>query len=426
MNNKEQYDVIVIGTGPGGATVAKELSQQGKKVLILERGPNPEIRGRLSQFLRYAMIPGKSLLFTGNFLAMVRGIVTGGSSIFFYGTAGHVPLKMFKSYGIDLTDEVHETLNELSIAPMKEEMLTPMVRKIQSSARQLGYDWKPLDKFMDQDKWQSGQDFGYYGDSSGVKWNAGMFVNQARQSGAVLITKAKVTKVIIENNSAVGVEYKQGLHTVVVRAPQIVLAAGGIGSAVIMKKSGFTQAGQNIFIDPLISVCGTVDDIKAKNEIPMSAGIHLEKEGCSMTDLSLPPFLHMFFAAQVFRFSQMFNQKKTLRIMVKVKDDLGGYVTDGGGVCKKLSESDLQKLDHGYQAAKKILENAGAKNIYKTWYTAAHPGATVKIGELVDSNLKAPCDNLYVCDCSVIPQAWGLPPVLTIISLGKRLAKHLT
>jgi choline dehydrogenase-like flavoprotein len=34
-------------------------------------------------------------------------------------------------------------------------------------------------------------------------------------------------------------------------------------------------------------------------------------------------------------------------------------------------------------------------------------------------------DNLFVCDCSVIPEAWGLPPTTTIIGLGKRLAKHL-
>jgi choline dehydrogenase-like flavoprotein len=45
---------------------------------------------------------------------------------------------------------------------------------------------------------------------------------------------------------------------------------------------------------------------------------------------------------------------------------------------------------------------------------------------VVDANLKTELDNLYVCDCSVIPEAWGLPATLTIISLGKRLAKHLS
>jgi choline dehydrogenase-like flavoprotein len=62
----------------------------------------------------------------------------------------------------------------------------------------------------------------------------------------------------------------------------------------------------------------------------------------------------------------------------------------------------------------------------KTWYLAAHPGGTVKVGDLLDSDLKTEYDNLYVCDCSVIPEAWGLPPTATIIGLGKRLAKHLS
>lgn len=36
--NNERYDVIIIGTGAGGGTVARELADTGKKILILERG----------------------------------------------------------------------------------------------------------------------------------------------------------------------------------------------------------------------------------------------------------------------------------------------------------------------------------------------------------------------------------------------------
>ena len=36
-----------------------------------------------------------------------------------------------------------------------------------------------------------------------------------------------------------------------------------------------------------------------------------------------------------------------------------------------------------------------------------------------------PIGNLYVCDCFVTPEPWGLPPTLTLLSLGKRLAKHI-
>jgi choline dehydrogenase-like flavoprotein len=83
-------------------------------------------------------------------------------------------------------------------------------------------------------------------------------------------------------------------------------------------------------------------------------------------------------------------------------------------------------LLHGYERAKKILKNAGARHIYKSWYIAAHPGGTAKIQDIVDTNLKTEYDNLFVCDCSVIPESFGLPPTLTLIGLGKRLAKHLS
>ena len=34
----EHYDVIVIGTGAGGGTLARHLAPSGKRILLLERG----------------------------------------------------------------------------------------------------------------------------------------------------------------------------------------------------------------------------------------------------------------------------------------------------------------------------------------------------------------------------------------------------
>jgi len=128
----------------------------------------------------------------------------------------------------------------------------------------------------------------------------------------------------------------------------------------------------------------------------------------------------------VFRFHCLFSHSKTLSIMIKAKDGLSGHLTDRGGVRKPLTKSDKEKLMKGYLRASEILKNAGAKNIFKSWYIAAHPGGTAKINDVVDSDLQTDYENLYVCDCSVIPEAWGLPPTLTLIGLGKRLAKHLS
>jgi len=305
-------------------------------------------------------------------------------------------------------------------------MIGPMATIIMESAQDLGYNWQKLDKFMYQDRWKPEYPFGHYGDPHGVKWSARMYLEEAKTNGAQLIDRAKVTRVIIENNTAIGVEFTKNGKTSKLYAPEIVISAGGIGTPVILRASGMQEAGYDFFFDPLIGVRGTVKDIKVPpSEIPMSAGVHMVDEGYMMTDMSHPCQTSALFASAVLRFDKMFSRPNTLQIMVKAKDELGGRLTDKGGIRKVLDDNEKRKLSRGYGRAKEILKNTGAKGIFKTGYLAAHPGGTLKIGQLVDANLKTEYDNLYVCDCSVIPEAWGLPPTSTIIGLGKRLAKHL-
>ena len=425
--NIEDKDYIIVGSGPGGATVAKELSQRKKKVLILEWGDNDPLTGSFWYGAKTLLVPGKSMLFTKQMLGMVRGITTGGSSVHYYATCYPVPFDMLKSYGIDITEEVEEMRSELPVAPLKDAMMGPMTKRIMESAQDLGYKWQKLEKFMYQDRWKPEYPFGHYGDPHGIKWSARMYIEEAITNGAELIDRAKVTKVIIEDKSAIGVEFTKNGRNSTVFAPKIVLSAGGIGTPVIMRASGIKEAGYDFFFDPLIGVRGTVRNMKVPlSEIPMSAGVHMEDEGYMMTDMSHPFATAAIFASGVFRFDKMFSRRNTLQIMVKAKDELGGKLTDSGGIRKSLDQNEKRKLLKGYERAKEILKNAGAKNIFKTGYLAAHPGGTVKVGNLIDSNLKTEYDNLYVCDCSVIPEAWGIPPTSTIIGLGKRLAKHLT
>lgn len=419
-------DVIVVGTGPGGATVARDLARRGKRVLMLEWGPGGPVRGTAAQYVRELLLPGKGLLVTSDILGMVRGITTGGSSLFYYATCFPVPFEMLAAHGIDLTDAVREARNELPIGPLKDEMMTPMATRLMESAQRLGFDWRKLDKFMDQDRWRPEYPFGHYGDPHGVKWSARMHVEDALAHGATLLNGAKVSRVLVERGTATGVEFRLNGERRTASAPAIVVAAGGIGSPLILRRSGLREAGYEFFFDPLVTVCGTVRDVALRhNEIPMSAGVHMKDEGYLMTDMPVPPLLHAVFAAQVFRLTKLFAFRHTARIMVKIKDDLSGRLTDNGGVRKKLLPADRDKLRHGYENASRILREAGATDVYRTGYLAAHPGGTVKIGDLLDADLQTEYRNLYVCDCSVIPEAWGLPPVMTIIGLGKRLARHL-
>jgi len=423
---RDNYDVIVVGTGPGGATVARDMARKQKKVLMLEWGPGDAPNGGIVQSVMEMLMPFKSLLLTPQLLGMVRGICTGGSSIYYYGTSYPIPFEMFKAKGVDLKEADNEVRKDLPfIGPLKEHMITTMAKTMRESAQDLGYNWKPLDKYIIQDKWSPDYKWGV-NDPRDIKWSSLMWVRDALKDGATLLNHAKVVRVLLENKKAVGVEFKMKGTMYRAYGSTVVLAAGGIGSPCILRATGIKDVGNDFFFDPLITICGEHKYITKENEMPMQCGCAFPDDEYLMTDMALPLWLHEnIFATEVFRFDQLFKGKKTFRIMVKSKDALGGRLTDGGQVLKILGSKEKKKLLHGKERARKILEHAGCHSIYGTYYFAAHPGGTVKLGEFVDSNLKTQFDNLYVCDCSVIPEAWGLPPVQSILALGRYLSKNL-
>ena len=424
--SKDNYDVIVVGTGAGGATVAREMAKT-KKVLMLEWGKNKPPTNSFFRAIEGGMIPFKTMLFTPQLLGMLRGIVTGGSTMFYYGTSYPVQIDLFKRHGIDLSKDAAEVKADLPfVGPLQDHIITSKARSIWESAQSLGYNWNKLDKYIIQDKWTPDYEYGFWGCARDVKWSALMWVREALLEGATLLTEARVTRVILEGKKAVGVEFKKDGRLLKAYAPKIVLAAGGIGTPVILRATGIKEVGYNFFFDPLITVCGENKNLNTEHEIPMQTGMNMAEEGLLFTDMDVGGWLvENMFALEKLRFDQLFKGKHTVRIMVKLRDNLGGRLTDGGQVLKWLDKKNRQRLDHGGDISRKILEKSGCKSIYQTWYFAAHPGGTVKLGEFVDTNLETRYDNLHVCDCSVIPEAWGLPPVQTLLALGKYLSKIL-
>jgi choline dehydrogenase-like flavoprotein len=422
---KKEFDAIVIGSGPGGATVSRELSQHGKKVLILEWGPNEPLKGTFWQMFKDCFILGKSMYMTKNFLAMIRGITTGGSSRYFCALAVDPPVERLKKHGVDITAEIEEIKSTVPCAPLRDDLMSQAAKVFMESALDLGYDCQKGNKYIYQDKCRKDCDLCLYGCPHDAKWSAVNFIDDALEYGAEMINKAKVTKIIVENNKAIGVEYRHKKKTIKAYASKIILTAGGIGSPMILRQSGIEGVGHNFFFDPLWFIWGKVDRVTSGKGVPMCSKIILEDEGIVLTDHNMSHLVKAIFDFQGFKPGKAFSFSNMVPIQAKVRDGLSGHIGKGGWVWKSLQENDWKKLNAGFDHAKKILDNAGAKKIYKSPLLAAHPGGTVKIGEFLDTDLKTEYDNLYVCDASVIPHEMGLPPSFTILSLGKRLSKHL-
>lgn len=418
------FDVIVAGSGPGGASVARDAARRGMRVLVLEQGTAAPVKGTLGQMARIAAIPGKGAFFNLDASLLVQGVAAGGSTVVNFATAMPPPLSMFAAHGIDLAPALQELRSELPMAPLPDNLVGPMAKAILQAARKQGLEWRKLDKMIRPSMCRSGCWRCGYGCPFGAKWTARDFVDEAVQHGASLLDRAKVIRVIVQDGQATGVEFiRDGMqHTAL--GPMVVLAGGGLGSPRLLQASGLHPHRSSFFSDPVVAVMGSVEDMDGGAEVPMAAGLHLEEEGIMLADMTLPQPMYQAFAAQVGRFDRLFAHRKTLTLMVKIRDEIGGRIGPRW-VNKALQPSDRRRLTQGVELARDILKASDAKHIFKTWHFAAHPGGSLRIGDTVDSNLQTSTENLFVCDASVIPQAWGLPPTLTLLCLGKRLGAHL-
>jgi len=418
-------DIIVAGTGPGGASVARELARAGARVLMLETGGAAPLAGTLGQMAGMAAVPGKGAFVHRDLSLLVRALTTGGTSTINFATAAPPPAAMFAAHGIDLAQALAAWRAELPMAPLPDDLVGPMAAHIMAAATARGLAWDKLDKMIRPASCRTGCWRCVYGCPFGAKWSARELVDDARAHGAQLVLDARVTRVLLDGGRATGVEAVVDGRPQVFQAGRVVLAAGGIGSPRILRASGLLSGPVPFFSDPVVAVMGTVDGIPDGGaEVPMAAGACDPDAGIALADLTLPRPMYQAFAAQAGRVDRLFAHAHTLTIMVKIRDEIGGDVGPRW-VDKALQPADRRRFEHGIKIARGILEQAGARHVFASHHFAAHPGGTVPVGRLLDADLQTATPGLYVCDASVIPEPWGLPPTLTLLCLGWRLGRHL-
>lgn len=420
-------DIIIVGSGVGGATAAKELAKRGKKVLIVEKGrlfQQEQIGSALTAYQFYDKHGLWSKSKEGVFY--YRTIMAGGTSVVTCGNTVRALEKELKGLGIDLGKEFLEAEREVGNTPVPNRFIGKGSRKIMNAANKLGFHMKPMPKHINFKKCISCGNC-ILGCRSGAKWSALDYLKKAQDRGATLLTGINIDKVLIQKGRAIGIEGRdQTGKQIRLYAKFIVLAAGGLGTPVILQNSGI-KAGQKLFLDLFNVTIGLSKDTGLTKDVTMAA-VHQNKGFILSPFMDNPPVLVSVIPLPLRQNLKITAQRDhMLGIMVKIKDDSVGRVLKNGLIEKKVTSGDLRKLEKGTCIARKILIKAGVdpKTILTTKVRGAHPGGTAAIGDVVNKNLETKIKGLFVCDSSVLPTSPGLPPILTIIALAKKFAKKL-
>jgi choline dehydrogenase-like flavoprotein len=435
--NDLSAEVIVVGSGPGGATVARELSRKGKDVLLLERGYDHRRKfyyGTYLGALRYS--DRMSLLYSEEGLNIISPIMVGGATSMYCGCAADPPVWLRDKYGVDIVAEAKEASAELRIQPLPEHLRGAASTRIAQAGQALGYNWFPQPKFMRPDRSQGlGKHYNcqancMLGCRCGAKWNAAEWVDEAVKAGARIKEGAQIKAVRIENGRVAALEGRIRGAPFTARAETVVLSAGGIGTPRILQNSGLDGAGVGMTMDTTVIVYGAGPERGTGKEPPMTWSWENADAGYMLSTLTDPWLMYLLAAVRkgIGPALRWFQWNKMLGVMIKLKDDVSGGVYPDGKIRKPLTAGDNERLNDAFEVCRRILLEAGAKesSIFKRPLIGTHPSGTVRIGDMVDTDLKTEVEGLYVCDASVFPEALDRPTVLTIIGLAKRLSKHLT
>jgi choline dehydrogenase-like flavoprotein len=408
-----QSEFIIVGSGPGGATVARELAAQNKDVCILEKG---NIRGRTSLCKNSAhpLATGFKLIRKSLGIQPVSRdipirywIGVGGTSTVASANAVRGWEEELRSFGIDIEAEFTDLEKTLHIAPLPDHLIGNGAHKLREAADSLGIKMESIPKLIDITQCD-GCGLCNIACPNNAKWTAEWFVQEATGSSAVLVQDVTATKVITSSGRATGIEaLDSNGQKITARADKVILAAGAMATPVLLQSSGLDAAGDRLFCHPFHVVYGPI------------SGQQMVREPRSI-------FTRQFLEEYGFTLANDIFEGN-LGILVKTKDEADGKVYPSGAVKKGYTQALLKKVRKSIQIAEEILVKAGVnkREIKVRYHAALHPGGTAGIGHIVDAHMETEIKNCFVADASVLPSSTGIPPLLTILALSRHLAKNL-
>jgi choline dehydrogenase-like flavoprotein len=267
-------DVVVVGSGAGGAVAAAVLADAGLDVVILEQGGYHNE----SDFTHLEADAYKKLYLDGVLnstsdggITMVAGSALGGGTVVNYTTSFETPLRVREEWdrvggfrdvftGEDYSASLLEVGRRLEVNTDSEPSLRDVY--MEKGLRELGWH---VDSLPRNTVGCTGSDCGYctMGCRTGAKRSMlTTYLAEAATAGARIVTGAKVDRVTTDVSGVTGVIAGVGDSTLEVRARAVVLAAGGLHSPAILLRSGLggPATGRYLRLHPATVVWGRFED----------------------------------------------------------------------------------------------------------------------------------------------------------------------
>ena len=341
-------------------------------------------------------------------MVMVYGRGVGGTTTLATGNAVRAD-EGLKKIGINLDREFDELYQELPITTDHQDRWSPITKRTFEVMQQMGLDPQPMPKLLRPRQCRM---CGHcsIGCPTRAKWDTRELLE-----GINVLTGCKVTHIDIGDRLARRVHVKKGLQHLTFEADVIIVAAGGYGTPDILRNSGI-DCQPHLFVDPVLCVAAPMQGARQDRQLLMPFVSRRERYIIS----PYMDWLSFFFNRQWYK-----PMDGVASLMIKLADVEQGDV-HRNKMQKTLTPADHEYLKHGVDDCREILLRMGAKeqDIFLGTLNAGHPGGMLPLTPAEAETLHSPLlpDNLYVADATILHQALGLPPILTIMALAKRIA----
>lgn len=145
------YDIVIIGSGAGGGTVAQELGplcRDGARIVVLEKGPkllDDEFTGRELEMAQALYEDSGGFLTAEGTLTLALGSAYGGSTVVYTGTSLVAPERVIRRWNVDgLTFEEidrrsRKFMSENNVHYLDDDRINDNNRLFVAGSKSLGY-----------------------------------------------------------------------------------------------------------------------------------------------------------------------------------------------------------------------------------------------------------------------------------------------